>query len=468
MRQSLVQTQAQVLKQVPKPVQVMASNMLLQTDAEIAIAISTALDVNVAIERSEDSENHGYDEGDPRETASSAADMGDNRDDDDELYSPRYASAIGFEQAPATEMSLNEELEAQINERELSDFQRKIARYIIGNLDDHGYLRRRAEQISDDIIIAHGTDIDPDELDNQVREMIEVVRDLNPAGVGATDLRDCMLLQLGRMKGTRINSLAFSVVQDHFNDLAAHRYEKICRDIKASKDEWDEIHRTIRRLNPKPAGQFVSQSQVKGNQIIPDFRVSIENESLTLELTNKIPELQISRTYSDFAASPKSTAIERDMVDRARNFIQALKMRQNTLFTVMSAILKRQSAFFFSGDDNDLKPMVIKDIEAETGIDTSMISRATSGRYVDTQWGVFPLRHFFSESIKTSDGDDVSNKEVMSALRDIIAAEDKRHPHSDERLGELLAERGYPIARRTVAKYRENMQIPPARQRKEL
>ncbi len=389
-----------------------------------------------------------------------------NRSSDDEDFEPE---AVG-------ENSVFDFLMAQIGERDLSEKQQLIAQYIIGNISDSGYLQRSIESITFDIMDHTGLNVSDAEVDR----VYQLVRELDPAGVGATDLRDCLLLQLERMRGDQISLLAYRVIDECFDLFSKKHFDKIAAQLGIDDVTMRRVFDLIRSLNPKPGNTITEVADDShSQQISPDFSVETDGADITVTLLNSVPELQISESYSliyeQYAskkpASDKDRDIAADVKDKyskAGTFIAMLRQRNETLFRTMRAIVHRQKLFFLTGDTADLKPMVLKDIAADLSLDVSVISRVTRNKYVATEWGIFPLKYFFSEGMMHLSGEEVSTREVLSYLQQLIDGEDKGHPLSDEKLCDLLRDKGYEIARRTIAKYRERLAIPVARLRKEL
>ena len=361
---------------------------------------------------------------------------------------------------------------------DFTDSQALIAKYVIGNIDEDGYLRRDVENIADDISFATGKNV----TDDEVNKVLEAVQRMDPPGVGARDLRECLLLQLRKArKPTADVQNAIAVIDTCFDDFSKRHYDKVARKLGISEDELKAAVDVILRLNPKPGSAYSGGAARQAQHVIPDFIIDYDNGELGFHLNQRgEPELKISgeyasmlREYSTNKANQSqeqkdAAAFVKDKIKSAQWFIDAIKQRRNTLTLVMQAIMDYQGDYFVDGDETKLKPMVLKDIAERTGLDVSTISRVSNSKYVQTTFGIFPLKYFFSEGIQNADGDDVSTREVKSILREAIEAEDKRAPLTDEKLVELLSQKSYNIARRTVAKYREQLGIPVARLRKTL
>jgi RNA polymerase sigma-54 factor len=374
--------------------------------------------------------------------------------------------------------SFREQLKAQLGLRKLSEEQEILAEYVLGNIDDDGYLRRELEAIADDLAFSVGMETSYESL----HEVLMIIQEFDPAGVGARTLQECLLLQIGRKDlsdpGTE---LAQKILKNYFDEFTNKHYDKIIQRLGIEEEMLKEALDEILRLNPKPGGA-VGESQGKSfHHIVPDFLLEESEGELLLYLnSNNVPELRVSRTYSDMFESysaNKSSASrdEKDAVtfvkqklDSARWFIDAIRQRQNTMLLTMNAILEYQNDYFYEGDETRMRPMILKDIAEKTDLDISTISRVVNSKYIQTHFGIYPLKYFFSEGMQTDSGEEVSTREIKKILQDCIDNEDKRKPLTDDRLSAILNEKGYQIARRTVAKYREQLNLPVARLRKEL
>jgi len=375
----------------------------------------------------------------------------------------------------AVQSSFFENLQAQLDLIPLSDKDFRIGQQIIGSLDDDGYLRRSITSLTDDLAFSQNVFAE----DEEVEEMLKVIQGFDPAGVGARSLQECLLIQL-KKKDTNdpIIKKAMQVVEHYLEEFTRKHYDKLERSLNMSSQELRGVISEILKLNPKPGDS--SEVNTKQLQVIPDFHIANKDGALMLTLNSKnAPELRVSRSYQEMfehydKASQRDKKLKeavqfvKQKLDSAKWFIDAIKQRQQTLLKTMNAIMQYQYEFFLTGDEKNLKPMILKDIADRIGMDISTVSRVANSKYVQTEHGTFLLKSFFSEAIQTESGEEVSNKEVKKILEENIGAEDKRHPLADEKLTEILKEKGYNIARRTVAKYREQMNIPVARLRKEL
>lgn len=493
MKETLHLTQEQKLQQRLSPQQVQFVRLLEMNRVEMEDEVRHEVLDNPAIQVTDNDESGRHDDfnesGNDNEDDGSAneikpdPDMRDNDDDDDNDDIPAYRLNISnhsaddkaYEPVATSENSLIDYLTEQINEQDLTENQRKIADYIIGNIDSNGYLTRSVSAISDDLIFQTDLNVSEDEIST----VLQMIRDLDPAGVGAVDLRDCLLLQLERLSGSADNMAAYDIIDKYFVEFSKKHYDKIISAMKISAEDFRRALDIIRALNPKPGSLYGSADNAKAQHIIPDFSVEIDGDTITLTLLNNIPDLQIEESFQAMYDSlstkkPRNRNEEeanrfvKDKYESASAFIAMLRQRQTTLFNTMRAIVDRQKDFFLTEDESSLRPMVLKDIAADTGYDISVISRATSGKYVMTQGGIYPLKFFFNEGMRRDSGEDVSTREIQSALKQLIEKEDKNKPYSDEQLCALLKEKGYEIARRTIAKYRERLGFPVARLRKEL
>jgi RNA polymerase sigma-54 factor len=371
--------------------------------------------------------------------------------------------------------TFQELLFSQLGMRNLDERQEKIAVYIIGNIDESGYLNREISAMIDDLVFAMNIHATKDEL----LELLNIIQELDPPGVGARNLQECLLLQLKRKEDVdRSTELAIEIIDRHFNEFTKKHYEKIIKKAKITEQELKDAIDEILKLNPKP-GNSHSDSAKSNHYILPDFFVFNDNGGLEFQLNSKnAPELRLNRTYVDMLdtySNSKNKGPHRDAIsfvkqkiDSARWFIDAIKQRQNTLQITMQAILEYQQEYFLTGDETKLRPMILKDIAEIVNLDISTISRVANSKYVQTPFGTFLLKSFFSESMQTDSGEEVSTREIKKILSDCIDAEEKGKPLTDEQLTKILKEKGYNIARRTVAKYREQLNIPVARLRKEL
>lgn len=374
--------------------------------------------------------------------------------------------------------SFHEYLIDQLHMASLTEHQAVLAEHIIGNIDEDGYLRREIEAIVDDLAFTQNVKTDETELTH----VLHAVQEFDPAGVGARNLRECLRLQISRKDQSRPEILlASKILRDAFDEFTRKHYDKIQRKFGADDDELKDGIDEILKLNPKPGSSF-SNNLSSGNQtIVPDFILDIVDDEMILSLNQRnVPELKISADYSNMLKTYRDNSrgltqkdkegvmFVKQKIDSAKWFIDAIRQRQETLMLVMNAILTFQKDYFAEGDDARLRPMILKDIADRTGLDISTISRVSNSKFIQTHFGIYPLKYFFSESMQKDTGEEVSTREIKSILRDCIDNEDKRNPLTDDELAQVLKEKSYNIARRTVAKYREQLDIPVARMRKEL
>lgn len=373
--------------------------------------------------------------------------------------------------------SLHEYLIEQLSESKLNEDEKKIAEYIIGNIDENGYLDRSLSAISDDLIFQQNMDVPIHVLE----ELLLLIQDFEPAGIGARSLQECLLLQLNRRNQTHIVQLAITVIRDYFDEFSKRHYDKIIKQNDIDETILKDVIHEITTLNPKPGNNWGDSLALTMSTIVPDFIIDVYNGELILSLNNRnIPDLRVSREYSDllkgYSDNKNSMSTDnknavmfvKQKLDSARWFIDAIKQRQDTLQRTMQAIMDLQYDFLLTGDEAQLRPMILKDVAERTGYDISTISRVSSSKYVQTNFGIYSLKYFFSESMQTDTGEEISSREVKAILKECIGNENKKNPLTDDKLCEILKEKGYVIARRTVAKYREQMNIPIARLRKEI
>ena len=399
--------------------------------------------------------------------------------DDDELPVYHGGSAVAEdreEMVYGQTTSFYDQLKEQMVLLDMTDRQRAIMEYMIGSLDDDGLLRKRLDAISDELAVYRNIDASEEEL----REVQTLLQGFDPAGIGAASLQECLLLQIDRKDSSWLKDQMKRVVANYFEEFTHKHWDKIRASLTLSDDQAEQVFRELRKLNPRPGaslGETVGRSL---QQITPDFIVDTHDDgTVTFTLNNgELPELKVSQSFIDSMdefqqnrehmsrQSKEALLYIKKKVDSAQGFIEALKVRRHTLTITMRAIIQLQHQFFVDGDEASLRPMILKDVAEKTGLDLSTVSRVSNSKYAQTRWGTFPLRHFFSDSYVTQNGEELSTRQIKVALREIVDAEDKKQPLSDDDIKAALAERGFPIARRTVAKYREKLGIPIARLRK--
>ena len=372
-------------------------------------------------------------------------------------------------------ISFTQHLISQLKPISLSEKKMKIAEFLVGSIDESGYIRHELDEIIDDLAFTQNIIVDKPEL----TEVLRIVQDFDPPGVGALSLKECLLIQLKRKRKANSVDLAIEIIENSFEQFSKKHFEKLMNKYSIDETELKEVITIISKLNPKPGGSYSGGSSPI-EQVIPDFKISIENNELALNLNYRnSPTLNISRDYDEMLKGYKleknKSKTQREAVqfikqklDSAKWFIDAVKQRQQTLLITMQAIMNYQKEYFLTGDERKIKPMILKDIANEIEMDISTISRVANSKYVDTPYGTKLLKEFFSESMKTTSGEEISTIEIKKILEKIISKENKRKPETDEKLVKLLNEKGYKIARRTVAKYREQLNIPVARLRKEI
>jgi len=463
MSQKLQLTQEQILKLTPQQIQLSA---LLQLPIQnLEQAIDEELEKNPALEIDENTPPKRAEENKDLETSDSPKTYDDPEYDWESVFSRMsrssllpYASEEEFTEMPQADVpTFYEKILQQIRTSGLSERDMKIAEQIIWNTDSDGYLKVPVENIA--YIM--------NELPETVEGILKIVMQMDPPGIGSRDLRECLLSQLNERK---VPSYVIDIVKDHFNDFANHRYEQILHRLNISEDELENARKIISRLNPKPAAE---ESAYSNFVIIPDLIVTEEDGEFQVMVNDgSIPELRISRSYLDMIAHKKNLDKEtrdylKKKIESAKWFIQSIYQRRDTMIRVMNAIIEKQRDFF-EGRPDSLKPMILKDIAEEINMDISTISRVTNGKYVQTPVGLYELKYFFSEGMKDSEGEDVSTRHIKKALKDIVTSEDKRHPLNDDQVVHILKVKGFNVARRTVAKYREQLGIPVARLRREI
>ncbi len=477
----LKQSLQQRLQQKLAPQQIQLVKLLEVPTMELEERIRQELEENPALEEGADEnltadETEQYDEG-----SNDEIDLEEYMADDDipdyKLQVNNHSADDKRETIPfSAGITFHEHLENQLGLCSLSEHDRAVAEYIIGNIDDEGYLRREITAMVDDIAFQTGMEVS----DAQMLDLLQVVQDFEPAGVGARNLQECLLLQIRRKKKNDAVLLAEKIIQRYFDEFSKRHYEKIIKRLNLSDEQFRQVTEEITRLNPKPGNAWGTLLERNAEQIIPDFILEIENGEPCVRLNNdNVPELRVSSAYKemfqDYSQNKQNNKEMRNAVlfvkqklDAAKWFIDAIKQRCQTLLTTMTAIVQLQREFFIEGDETLLRPMILKDVAEATGLDISTISRVSNSKYIQTDFGVFPIKYFFSESMQTDSGEEVSSREIKSILQTCVKDEDKRKPLADEVLAEILKEKGYVIARRTVAKYREQMNIPVARLRKEI
>ncbi len=501
MAQKLIQTQIQKQQQLQRlsQQQMLQVKLLEMPLTELEENINAELDDNPALERSSDEEfadntmdSNGDDYENEEEDSYEKKTEKEEREDaldsaleslgqDDQM--PEYNTSrsniqyVDYEEIVYGDTtSFYDKLNEQMDMLELTDLQHDIMEYLIGSLDDDGILRKDLESISDELAIYHNIDADV----NDIEHILHLLQNFDPAGIGARSLQECLLLQIDRMPRGRLKEAMQTVIKDYFEEFTKKHWEKIQTGMGLNDIQIQTLQEEIKRLNPKP-GASLGETQGRNiNQITPDFIVDITDDgSISFTINHgRIPELTVSPSFTEMVETYRNNKegmnrqtkeallYAKEKVEKAQGYIEAIKQRQHTLYVTMKTIIDLQRKFFLDGDEADLKPMILKDIAEKTGLDISTISRVSNVKYVQTKWGTFPLRFFFSDGYTTDNGEELSTRKIKLALKEIIEKEDKKKPLSDETLAAEMKKIGYPIARRTIAKYREQLNIPVARLRR--
>lgn len=480
LRQQLIQK----LEQRLSPQQIQLMKLLQVPTMELDQRIKQELEENPALEEGQEHEEDDFDNQDDFDSDDddddNDFDISDYLDDDIADYKTQANNQSKDDEERVIplsgEQTFQERLTEQLHLLYLDEKQFVIADLIIGNLDESGYLNRAIDAIVDDLAFSMNVEA----TEKEVGAVLELVQELEPAGVGARNLQECLLLQLRRKQdGDIVRFTALKIVENFFEEFTKKHYERIAKKLEIEEQDLKEAIDEILRCNPKPGGSM-REAAKNHQQIIPDFTLFEHEGRIELSLNSRnAPDLKVNRDYESmlrsYAEGAKNSKADKEAfqfvkqkLDGAKWFIDAIKQRQQTLLLTMGAILEYQEAYFLSGDETKLRPMILKDIADMVELDISTISRVANSKYVQTNYGIFSLKYFFSESLSTDSGEEVSTREVKKILSDAIAAEDKHSPLTDEKLMDLLKEKGYNIARRTVAKYREQLNIPVARMRKEL
>lgn len=488
MATSLTLTQQQKLQTKLSPAQIQVMRMLELPACELQARINEELQENPALEEGVDKtqDTTDFQDQDLNDEYQNPLQNDEfNYDDyvqDDDITDRSYNSSSSQETARedipfSVGVSFGEYLKSQIYLTKMDKPDRHIAKFVVGNIDENGYLRRTAEELVDDLSFQEGIVVS----DEKMQSIIAQIQQFDPPGVAAYDLQDCLLIQLQQKDSTPNIALAITILTQLFDIFSRKQYNKIMQRLEITEEQLKGAISEITRLNPRPGNNWLGTVYDRNQSVVvPDFFVEEENDELIVTLNQgDIPPLHVSPEYSQmldtYSQSEKSHASNREAarfvkekIDAAKWFIDAIRQRNETMMQTMSAIVAYQREFFLQGDSSYLKPMVLKDIADRIGHDISTISRVCSNKYVQTQFGTFSLKYFFSESITKQDGGEISTREIKDKVREVIAKEDKTHPITDDELVEILRENGYSIARRTVAKYREQLGIPVARLRHQI
>lgn len=471
-----MQKQGLELKQTQRlsPLQIQTIKLIELPVQELEQRIRAELEENPVLDDGPAQDSDGADDESPKDVS-----IDEIKDDD---YVPAYRTRIsnwGKDPRPeyntfSVKQSFTQSLVDQLGFRNLDSRKRQIGEFIIGSLDSAGYLRRDIASLVDDLAFRAGIEA----TEEEVEEMLGVIQEFEPAGVGARDLRECLLLQLKAEPQSPDVICAERILAEQFNEFSNKHFNKIMSRLGIDEDQLKRAMSKIVRLNPAPGGQVDDSYSDQAQQIVPDFVLSEHDGELSFSMPRfSIPEIRVNRNYAELLENAKGSgekaqkeaaSFVRSKLDSAKWFVEALKQRQNTLQKTMQAILDYQHEYFLDGDESNLKPMVLKDIAEKTGFDISTISRVVNSKYIETHFGIFPLKYFFSEGMENKEGEEVSTRELKKALQECVDAEDKKKPLTDEQLVEEMGKRGYKVARRTIAKYRGQLGIPLARWRKEL
>lgn len=481
---SLTQQQRQQIKL--SPAQIQAMRMLELPACELQARINEELQSNPALEEGRETiDELEFGEQDPQDgeyvnpLQNDDFNYDDYVQDDDTRETQAGSASRPHEDIPfSMGTSFAEYLKSQIYLTKMDKPDRHIAKFVVGNIDDDGYLRRTTEELVDDLSFREGLVV-PDE---KMAEIVEQIKDFDPVGVGAYDLQECLLIQLHKKEQTPSIELAITILTNHYDAFHRHQFGKICQRLAISEEQFKEATNEIRHLNPRPGNAWMG-TVIDRNQsiVIPDFIVEQEDDDLIITLNNgNISELHISQEYQQMLEDFSHTTSQNNAqireaarfvktnIDNAKYFIDAIRQRNETMLRTIEVLVALQREFFLHGDSMYLKPLTLKDVADRTGYDISTISRTFSNKYVQTEFGMFPLKYFFSDKIANSQGTEISTREIKQKLREVIEQEDKTNPVTDDQLVEIMHESGYPIARRTVAKYREQMEIPVARLRRQM
>jgi RNA polymerase sigma-54 factor len=477
--QRLTQTQKQTLKFSPLQIQML--NLLGLNTLELEQKIKDELEENPVLEEGEEAPETG-DETDADDFAGEGNDLptDDFRDwdefsDDDipeyKTRSDNFPADEDYYTSPVVQVTTwRDDLKEQVGTLDLDERQRMIADFIVDSLDDDGFLKYDAYNIADDISFTNNLWVE----EREIEEILPLIRALDPPGIAARDLQDCLLLQLERKPQSPEIRLSTEVVRKHMHELAGRNYEKIMRVMNLDNEELKEVLSTIAHLNPKPVVGGQSGGLVVNENILPEYFVTNDNGVFEVNLNGRdLPSIRLNKSVLEMAESrdkkDRATAqFVKSKLASAKWFIDALRQREQTMLSTMRAIIELQREYFLTGDVRQLKPMILKDIADRIGMDISTISRVTSGKYAQTPFGIIHLKDLFTEGVRNDEGEEVSNREIQQAIVEIIDQEDKKSPLTDQQIQEALTDRGYPVARRTVAKYREQLNIPIAKIRREL
>jgi RNA polymerase sigma-54 factor len=480
--QKLSPQQIQLMKLIQLPTQAFEQRLLEEMNENPAL--ETGLEEEENYEKDEfdnddsNDEFDDYDDNDSEDTSDVNIDeyLSSDETPDYKTQANNYSEDDEERESPlVAPISFHQDLINQLNTFILNDDEREIAEFLVGSIDDMGYIRRSIQDMVDDMAFTQGIYTD----EKTVEKMLHIIHELEPSGVGARDLQECLLLQLKHKTPTEYVALAIDIVENQFDAFTKKHYDKLLQKYAVSNEQLKTAIHEIEKLNPKPGGSFTGSNKIT-EHVVPDFAIRIVEDELVLTLNGRnAPSLHVSKDYQEMMQTYKSSRdksnAQKDAVqfikqklDSAKWFIDAIKQRQETLYVTMNAIMHYQREYFLEGDETKLKPMILKDIADLVGLDISTISRVANSKYVETPYGTKLIKEFFSEAMKNDQGEDVSTLEIKKILQNVIEDEDKHKPLPDDQLAEILLTKGYPIARRTIAKYREQLDIPVARMRKKI
>ena len=475
--QKLSPQQIQLMKLIQLPTQAFEQRLKEEMNENPALEVGNEEEENEKDEFENEEEFDDYDDNESIEADEINIDeyLSNDETPDYKLQTNNYSDEEHRESPLASPVSFHQDLINQLNTFILTESEREIAEFLVGSIDDMGYIRRSIPDIIDDMAFTQGIYTDQ----KTVERILLIIQELEPSGVGARDLQECLLLQLKHKTPTEYVELATKIIEFQFDAFSKKHYDKLMQKYGISNDQLKKAIHEIEKLNPKPGGSTAGNSKITEN-VVPDFAIRIVDGELELTLNGRnAPTLHVSRDYKEmmqtYKESKDKSRSQKDAVqfikqklDSAKWFIDAIKQRQETLLVTMNAIMHYQKEYFLDGDETKLRPMILKDIADMVGLDISTISRVANSKFVETPYGTKLIKEFFSESMKNDQGEDVSTLEIKKIMQNIIEDEDKHKPFPDDQLADMLKEKGYPIARRTIAKYREQLDIPVARMRRKM
>ena len=487
-----VQTQAQQQVQTLSPQQILAVKLLELPTVELEERIRSELLDNPALEEGKDTSgadddyadddyNTKDEDGAPNTDTDEDISLGDYRTEDDipdyKFQENNRSKDDQAEDIPFSDsVSFYETLKEQLDMQHLTPEEKQLGEYLIGSLDDDGLLRKSTETLADELAIYQGVYTTPEQLER----VLSVIQDFDPAGIGARSLQECLLLQIKRKEDSPLKQIEYDIISKCCDDFTKKNRDKIIQKLNITEQQYNEAVAELTKLNPRPGSSMGEAIGKNLQQIIPDFVVETDDDgTISLSLNNRnVPELRLSREFADMLdehtrnkanqskESKDAFMFLKQKVDAAQGFINAVKQRQQTLMSTMQAIIDLQRPFFEEGDESLLKPMILKDVAERAKLDVSTVSRVSNSKYVQTNFGIYPLKFFFSDGYTTESGEELSVREIKRILKECVDGENKERPYTDDELAEMLKEKGYPIARRTVAKYRQQLHIPIARLRR--